>query len=66
MKVKCKKINVSQNQKVVLWVWSPLPQTSTVYIFLDIDHWTQSLKDHHISDEFEGQGHRSRSPRSKM
>ena len=44
MKVKCKKINVSQNlQKVVLWVRTPLPQTSTVYIFLDIEHWPQSL-----------------------
>ncbi len=40
-----KEINVSQNlQKVVLWVWTPLPQTSTVYIFLDIEHWTQSLR----------------------
>ena len=26
----------------------------------------KDIKDHHISDKFEGQGHRSRSPRSRM
>ncbi len=36
MKLKCKKKKINVSQK-------PLPQTSTVYIFLDIELWTRSL-----------------------